>query len=89
MLIASGLPTKFWAESCTNAVLIQNTSPTELNGSISASEKWSGEKPDVFKIRTFRCRVLVKDPDTKEKFTIRTWDGINMGPTRWRWVQDI
>ena len=39
-------------------------------------------KPDVSKLRTFGCRVLVKDPDTKGKFTIRTWDGINMGPVQ-------
>jgi len=84
MLIASGLPTKFWAESCINAVLIQNTSLTKTNGSISASEKWSGEKPYVSKIRTFGCRVLVKDSNTKEKFTIRTWDGINIGPAQGR-----
>ena len=72
MLIASGISTKLWAESCRNAVLIQNTSSTKPNGSISASEKWSGEKPDVFKIRTFGCRVLIKDPKTKGKFTIKT-----------------
>ena len=55
MLISSGLLTKFWAESCRNAVLVQNASSTKLNNFISASEKWNGEKPYVFKLRTFRC----------------------------------
>ena len=82
MLIASGLPTKFWAESCRNAVLVQNASPTKPNSFISAAEKWGGAKSDVSRLRTFGCRVLVKDPDIKGKFTIRTWNGINMGPAQ-------
>ena len=82
MFIASGLPFKFWAEATRMATIVHNCSPVKPNNNHSPSELWENKVPDVSKLRTFGCRVLVKDPEPTGKFTIRTWDGIYVGPAK-------
>ena len=80
MLISAGLPAKFWAESCRFATIVANSAPTKANDNVSAYELYNGSKPDVSKLRTFGCRVLVKDYQPEDKFSIRAKEGIYLGP---------
>jgi hypothetical protein len=42
---------------------------------------WDGSTPDVSKLHTFGCRVMVKDLAKKlGKFVVRTWNGIYLEP---------
>ena len=80
LLLTSGLPTYFWAEATRMATIVHNVSPSKAFPNSSPSQEWSGKKPNVSQLRTFGCRVLVKDYAPKGKFSIRTWDGIYLGP---------
>src|SRR5271163_3685048 len=80
MLISSGLPVQFWAEAVRTSSILHNLSPTKANANAAPVFSWDNRLPNVSAIRTFGCRVLVKDPDPPGKFSIRTWDGIYMGP---------
>src|SRR6202000_1860466 len=82
MLISSGLPMKFWAEAACMAAIILNMAPTKAHPKSSPLQEWTGTTPNVSSIRTFGCRVLVKDPSPTGKFTARTWDGIYLGPSQ-------
>jgi hypothetical protein len=81
MLIASGLPTRFWQDAVTTAVQICNMAPIKPNNNLSSLQLWENKVPDVSKVRTFGCRVLVKIPEPQGKFTLRTWEGIHLGPS--------
>ena len=80
MLINAGIDIKFWPDACRVATIVQNASPIKCNKNVSAIERWTKRRPDVANIRTFGCKVLVKEPEKVGKFAIRTWDGINLGP---------
>ena len=54
--------------------------PNKHNSSISPIQLMDRNVSDVSNVRTFGCRVLVKDNDPPTKFSVRTWDGIYMGP---------
>jgi hypothetical protein len=42
---------------------------------------WDDSTPNVSKLHTFGCRVMVKDPAKKlGKFVVRTWNGIYLEP---------
>jgi hypothetical protein len=82
LLIASGLPLRFWAEAVYMAVIVYNIVPGAANDHIAPQYVWDKSIPDVSRLRTFKCKVLVKDPTKKlGKFIIRTWDGIYLGST--------
>jgi hypothetical protein len=81
LLIASGLPQQFWAEAVRMAVIIYNMVLETTNNHQSPQLLWNGSTPDMSKLRTFGCRVMVKDPAKKlGKFVVYTWDGIYLGP---------
>jgi hypothetical protein len=80
LLIASGLPQQFWAEAVRMAVIIYNMVPETANNHQPPQLLWNSSTPDVSKLHTFGCRVMVKDPAKKlGKFVVRTWDGIYLG----------
>jgi hypothetical protein len=80
LLIASGLPLHFWAEAIRVAVIVYNMVPGAANNHVAPQYVWDKSIPDVSRLRTFGCKVLVKDPTKKlGKFVIRTWDGIYLG----------
>jgi hypothetical protein len=59
------------------AVIIYNMVPETANNHQPPQLLWDGSTPDVSKLRTFGCRVMVKDLAKKlGKFVVRTWDGI-------------
>ena len=80
MLINSGLLITFWAEAVRMSCIVHNLAPTKANGNAPPALAWDNKPPNVSSIRTFGCRVLVKDPEPPGKFSVRTWDGIYMGP---------
>ncbi|EFE49352.1 hypothetical protein NEIELOOT_01877, partial [Neisseria elongata subsp. glycolytica ATCC 29315] len=64
------------------AVIIYNMVPCAANDFRAPQTAWDGTTPDVSQLRTFGCRVFVKDPSEKlGKFVVRTWDGIYLGPS--------
>jgi hypothetical protein len=80
LLIASGLPLRFWAEAVRMAIIVYNMVPGAANNHVAPQYVWNKSIPDVSRLRTFRCKVLVKDPAKKlGKFVIRTWNGIYLG----------
>jgi hypothetical protein len=81
LLIASGLLQQFWTEVVRMAVIIYNMVSRTANNHQPPQLLWDGSTPDVSKLRTFSCRVMVKDLAKKlGKFVVRTWDGIYFGP---------
>ena len=64
------------------AALIHNVSPIKHNDNKSPYEVGTLQVPDVSQYRTFGCRVLVKDPNPHGKFTVRTWEGVHVGPAK-------
>ena len=81
MLIASGLPPRFWGEAVRIAVFIANASPTKANeGDATPDHAWDGKTTNLSTLRTFGCRVLVKDYHATGKFQVKAREGIYMGP---------
>jgi hypothetical protein len=63
------------------AVIIYNMVPGTANNHQPPQLLWDGSTPNVSKLHTFDCRVMVKDSVKKlDKFVVRTWDGIYLGP---------
>jgi hypothetical protein len=63
------------------AVIIYNMVLGTANNHQPPQLLWDGSIPDVSKLRTFGCRVMVKDLAKKlGKFVVRTWDSIYLGP---------
>ena len=67
-------------------VIVLNMAPTKAHPKSSAYKEWHGAAPNVSNIKTFGCRVLVKDPSPVGKFSARTWDGIYLGPAQRGWL---
>jgi len=82
MLISSGLPVKFWAEAVRMATIIHNITPIKHNAGKSPYEASTHEVPNVSEIRTFGCRVLVREERPAGKFAVQAWNGIYMGPAQ-------
>jgi hypothetical protein len=63
------------------AVIVYNMVPGAANDHVAPQYVWDKSIPDVSRLRTFGCKVLVKDPAKKlGKFVIRTWDSIYLDP---------
>jgi hypothetical protein len=63
------------------AVIIYNMVPETANNHQPSQLLWDGSTPDMSKLRTFGCRVMVKDLAKKlGKFVVCTWDGIYLRP---------
>jgi len=63
MLTDADLPDSYWWDALQYAALLHNMSPTcSLNNS-TPEEAWSGNKPDVSRLRIFGCHAFVHIPD--------------------------
>jgi hypothetical protein len=63
------------------AVIVYNMVPGAANNHVAPQYVWNKSILDVSRLRTFGCKVLVKEPTKKlGKFVIHTWDGIYLGP---------
>ncbi len=55
MLSDAKLPPKFWAEALSTALYLRNRSPTKALFKMTPFEAWTGNRPDVEKLRVFGC----------------------------------
>jgi hypothetical protein len=63
------------------AVIIYNMVSKTANNHQPPQLLWDGSTSNVSKLRTFGCRVMVKDPAKKlGKFVVHTWNGIYLKP---------
>ena len=85
-LLASNMPTSFWAYAIQHAVetLNRTTGPPPQRGSqmITSHEAFTGKQPDIMGIMPFGCRAhAVKPRDAIRKGTLdaHAWVGANLG----------
>ena len=64
MLLDADLPESYWYDALEYATLLHNVVPTRPLGDITPEEAWSGNKPDVSRLRVFGARAFVHIPDT-------------------------
>jgi hypothetical protein len=63
------------------AVIVYNMVPGAANDYVAPQYVWDKSIPDVSRLKTFGCKVLLKDPTKKlGKFVIRIWNSIYLGP---------
>ncbi|TFY61846.1 hypothetical protein EVG20_g6900 [Dentipellis fragilis] len=68
MLTDAGLPNTFWFDAVEYATYIHNVVPTHsLKGDVMPYKVWSGNKPNVALVRTFRCTVHVHIPKSRRR----------------------
>ena len=53
MLADARLPHRFWAEALSTAVYLRNRSPTTAVEGKTSFEAWTGQKPNVERLRVF------------------------------------
>jgi hypothetical protein len=63
MLSDAGLPESYWLEALQYAALFHNVLPTRTLDCATPEEAWSGNKPDVSRLRVFGSRAFVHVPD--------------------------
>jgi hypothetical protein len=63
MLIDANLPDGYWWDALRYAALLHNASPTRSLSDSTPEEAWSGNKPDLSRLRVFGCKAFVHIPD--------------------------
>jgi len=63
MLVEAKLPDAYWWDALRYATLLHNVSPTHSLSNSTPKESWSGNKPDISRLRVFGCRAFVHIPD--------------------------
>jgi len=63
MLIDAELPNGYWWDALQYAVLLHNVSPTRSLSDCTPEESWSGNKPDISRLRVFGCKAFIHIPD--------------------------
>ena len=63
MLIDADLPESYWYDALLHAALLHNVSPTRSLENKTPEEAWSGNKPDISRLRVFGCKAFVHIPD--------------------------
>lgn len=81
MLIDSGLPYGFWAETMETANYLRNRLPTKSQNheEIILEEAWTGKQQDIQHVRIFGSLALSNIPDEKRSNKSdyqRIWQGI-------------
>ena len=67
MLVGANLPHRFWAEALSTATYLRNRSPTKAVFDMTPCEAWTGEKPQVEKLRVFGCQAFVHIPKDERR----------------------
>ncbi|KAL9235698.1 hypothetical protein vseg_010437 [Gypsophila vaccaria] len=62
MLLAKGLPNKFWGQAVATAVNLLNLSPTRAVMNQTPFEAWRGKKPRLRHLRIFGCTAYALIP---------------------------
>jgi len=69
MLLNAKLSEGFWEEAVRTAVYLKNRSPTKAVESITPSQAWTGQEPELDHLRPFGCDVYVAiHPDLRTKW---------------------
>jgi transposase InsO family protein len=63
MLTDAELPDTYWYDALLYAAHLHNVSPTRALEDMTPEEAWSGNKPDVSRLRVFGCKAFVHIPD--------------------------
>jgi len=63
MLVEAELPDAYWWDALRYAALLHNVSPTRSLSDSTPEESWSGNKPDISRLRVFGCRAFVHIPN--------------------------
>jgi hypothetical protein len=63
MLQDAALPESYWYDALEYAALLHNVTPTRALDGITPEESWSGNKPDVSRLRVFGARAFVHIPE--------------------------
>ena len=63
MLIDASLPDGYWWDALQYAALLHNVSPSHSLSDCTPEEAWSGNKPDISRLRVFGCKAFVHIPD--------------------------
>jgi len=63
MLIDAKLPNSYWWDALQYMALLHNVSPTRSLSDCTPKESWSGNKPDVSRLRIFSCKAFIHIPD--------------------------
>ena len=63
MLTDAELPETYWYDALLYATHLHNVSPTRALEDVTPEEAWSGNKPDVSRLRVFGCKAFVHIPE--------------------------
>jgi hypothetical protein len=63
MLLDASLPEAYWYDALEYATLIHNVTPTRALGDLTPEEAWSGNKPNVSRLRVFGSQAFVHVPE--------------------------
>ena len=63
MLHDASLPETYWYDALLYAALLHNVTPKRALDGITPDEAWSGNKPDVSRLRVFGAQAFVHVPD--------------------------
>ncbi|MBW0461502.1 hypothetical protein O181_001217 [Austropuccinia psidii MF-1] len=70
LLNSSGLPNHYWAESLNTAVLLRNLIPTPSRFNLSPYSLWTGNPPQIKKLRVFGCSAIVSIPRNHQEWKL-------------------
>ena len=64
MLLDANLPESYWHDALEYAAHLHNVIPTQALGDVTPEKAWSGNKPNVSRLRVFSTQAFVHIPDT-------------------------
>lgn len=80
MLLNARLSEGFWEEAVRTAVYLKNRSPTKAVDSITPSEAWTGQRPNLDHLRPFGCDACAFiHPDLRTKWDSKMKSSIFLG----------
>jgi hypothetical protein len=63
MLNDANLPESFWYDALLYAAILHNCSPSASLQNVTPEEAWSGNKPDISRLRIFGCKAHMHVPE--------------------------
>ncbi len=80
-LHSAGLGPEYWSYALLNAIKVLNRTPHRSLGK-TPYEAFTGNQPDISKLRTFGCKIYAKKPNTRPyKLDHHSYQGIYLGST--------
>lgn len=80
LLIQSGLPSIYWAETINTACYLRNRCPSSSHEGVTPHEIWHGRKPNLKHLRVFGAKAFILDKGPgRSKFDDRAIEGKLVG----------